>query len=141
VVWCHFLLFFTFILLNWPCVANLLFVPPWFSKHFSGLLPFHERVGLTVSHQTSVDFIIWYVDQTLEEHDSRHKEDLFVKGKAHVSRAIVQIVQYMILTHLVNANTVDCNTILSVCGTTTFPRWPNQSHWLKTESKMFRHLI
>ncbi len=93
--------------------------------------PFHKRVRFTISHQASVDLVVWHVYQAFENHDSRHEKDLLLVGKAKVSRAVVQVVQYVILAYLVLANTVYSYTVFGICSSAALPRRSYQRHWLE----------
>jgi len=90
----------------------------------------HEGVGLAVSHEAPVDLVVGQVDEAFKDHDRRHKEYLLLVGEAQVGRSVVQVVEYVVLTDLVDANTVDCYTELGISGTAALPRRPDQRHRL-----------
>lgn len=74
-----------------------------------------------MSHEVSVDLIVWNVNETFQDHDCWDKEDLFVECEAHICWAVVQIVKDVVLTDLIDANAVDGDTELGVGGSTAFP--------------------
>ena len=95
------------------------------------ILPFHKWVVFAVSHQISIYFIVWHVHKSLQDHNGRHKKNLLLIGETKIGRAVVQVVQYVILADLINAHAMDRDTVLSVGGASTLPRRSYQCHRLK----------